>query len=54
MKIEKVENLVTNLNDKTDYVIHMRNSKQGLNHGLVLKQVHRLIKCSKCLAKTIY
>ena len=28
MKIEKVENLVTNLNDKTDYVIHMRNSKQ--------------------------
>ena len=54
MKIEKVENLVTNLNDKTDYVIHMRNSKQGLNHGLVLKQVHRLIKCSKCLATTIY
>ena len=25
-------------------VIHIRNSKQTLNHGLVLKKVHRVIK----------
>ena len=28
MKMEKVENFVTNLLDKTEYVIHLRNSKQ--------------------------
>ena len=44
MKIEKVEKLVANLHDKTEYVIHIRNLKQALNHGLVLKKVHRVIK----------
>ena len=44
MKIEKVENLVASLQNKTEYVIHMRISKQALNHGLVLKKVHRVIK----------
>ena len=34
MKIEKVEKLA-NLHDKTEYVIHIRNLKQALNHGLV-------------------
>ena len=38
MKIEKVEKLVANLHDKTEYVIHIRNLKQELNHGLVLKK----------------
>ena len=32
MKIEEVENLVANLHDKTEYVMHIRNSKQALNH----------------------
>ena len=44
MKIEKVEKLVTNLHDKTEYVIHIRNLKQALNRGLVFKKVHRVIK----------
>ena len=44
MKIEKVEKLVANLHVKTEYVIHIRNLKQALNHGLVLKKVHRVIK----------
>ena len=44
MKIEKVEKLVANLLDKTEYVNHIRNLKQALNHRLVLKKVHRLIK----------
>ena len=37
MKIEKVEKLVANLNDKTEYVIHIIILKQASNHGLVLK-----------------
>ena len=26
------------------YVIHIKNFKQALNHGLALKKVHRIIK----------
>ena len=44
MKTEKVEKLVANLHDKTECVKHIRNLKQTLNHGLVLKNVYRMIK----------
>ena len=44
IKIEKVEKFVTNLHDKPEYVIHMRNLNQTLNHVLVLKKVHKVIK----------
>ena len=44
MKIEKVEKLVASLHDKTEYIILIRNLKQTLNHGLVFKKVHRVIK----------
>ena len=44
MKIEKVEKLVANLHDKTEYFILIRNLKQALNHGLILNKVHRIIK----------
>ena len=54
MKIEKVENLVANLQDKTECVLYIRNLKQALNHGLCFTKVHRVIKLAKCLAKTIY
>ena len=37
MKIKNVEKLVANLHYKTEYVINVRNLKQVLNHGLVLK-----------------
>ena len=37
MKIENVEKPVADLHDKTEYVIHIRNLKEALNHGLVLK-----------------
>ena len=47
MKIENVKKLVANLHDKTKCVIHMKNLKQALNHGLVLKKVSRVIKCNK-------
>ena len=44
LKIEKGEKLVTNLTDKTKYLIHIRNLKQALNLELILKKVYRLIK----------
>ena len=44
MKTEKVEKLVANFYDKTENVPNIRNLKQALNHGLVLKKVHRVIK----------
>ena len=47
IKIEKVKELVTNLHDKSDYVILIRNLKQELNYRLVLKKVHRVIKCDQ-------
>ena len=54
--IEKVEKLITNLHDQTEYVIQIRNLKNALNHGLVLKKVHRVIKFNQTawLKKAIY
>ena len=42
--IEKMEKLVANLHDKTDYLIHITSLKKALNHRLILKKVHRMIK----------
>ena len=47
IKIEKLEKLVANLNDKTEYVIHIRNLNEALNHGLVLKKLYRVIKSNQ-------
>ena len=38
-KLEKIEKLVANLHDKTEYIIHIRNLKQALNHGLIWKNL---------------
>ena len=35
-----MEKFVTNLHDKTEYVIHIKNLKQALNYGLIWKKVH--------------
>ena len=47
MKIEKFEKLAANLHDKTEYVIHIKNLKQELNHRLIMKKVHRMIKLNQ-------
>ena len=39
-----MKKLVANLHDKTEYAIRIINLKQTLNHRLVLKKVHRVIK----------
>ena len=44
MKIEKVEKFAANVHDKSEDVIHIRNLKQALNSGLVLKKVQILIR----------
>ena len=46
-KINNVEKLVTNLYDKNEHVIHIRNLKQALTHGLIMIKVHRVIKFNK-------
>ena len=44
MKINKCSKLVCNLCDKNDYVVHIRSLKQALDHGLILKKVHKVIQ----------
>ena len=44
MKIDKCKKLVCNLLNKKKYVVHINSLKQGLNHGLKLKKIHRVIE----------
>ena len=44
MKIGKCKKLVCNLCDKKNHVVRIRSLKQALNHGLILKKVHRVIQ----------
>ena len=44
MKINICSKLVCNLYDKNNYVVHIRSLKQALDHGLILKKVHRVIQ----------
>ena len=54
-KLEKVEKLVCSIKDKEKYVIHIRALKQALNHRLILKDAHRVIKFNQpaCLKSYI-
>ena len=38
MKIEQVKKLLTNLHDKNECVIHIRNLKQAFNHGFIWRK----------------
>ena len=42
--MKKFNNFVCNFYDKKEYVVHIRALKQALNHGLIFKNVHRVIK----------
>ena len=44
LKIEKVKKLVANLHDKTEYLVLIITLKKALNHWLVFKKVHKVIK----------
>ena len=43
-KVNKVEKLICDMEDKSKYVIHIRALKQALNNILRLKKVHRIIQ----------
>ena len=47
MKTEKMKKLVTNLDEKTDYVMHIKNLTQALNQEFVLKKSYFVIKFNK-------
>ena len=40
----KTKKCLCNLYDKENYVIHIRNLKQALDHGSALKKVHKVIQ----------
>ena len=44
MVINNSKKLVCNLNDKKNYVVHINVLKQALDHGLKLREVHRVIE----------
>ena len=54
MKIEEVEKPVANFHDKTEYVIRIRNLKQALNNGLVLKKIIESLNLIKMLKPYIF
>ena len=44
MKLRKIKKLFANLHAKAEYFVHIKSLKQALNHGLILKKFHRVIK----------
>ena len=48
-KFKKVKKLATNLYDKKEYAMHIKRLKQAINHELVLKEVHRVVKFNQKL-----
>ena len=44
MKINKCTKFVNTVLHKENYVVHVRALKQALDHGLILKKVHRVIE----------
>ena len=53
MKIQNVERLVTNLYDKSKYVIHIGNLKLTLSHGLVLKKFMEKLNLIKKISENL-
>ena len=44
MKINKCTKLTCTIQNKENYIIHIRALKQAINHGLKLKKVHKVIE----------
>ncbi len=43
----KIKKLIPNLNNKKNYLIHGLNLLQAIEHGLVLKKIHRILRFSQ-------
>ena len=48
IKVGDVQNLIPNLGNKTNYVVHYRNLQLYLSLGMKLTKIHRVLKFS-CL-----
>ena len=46
-KLEKIKKLVTNLHDKTKYVIQIKKIKPNIKSRITFEKVHRVIKCNQ-------
>ena len=44
---EKVEKLLTSLEDENEYVVLIKRLKQALNHGLILQKINRVISFNR-------
>ena len=53
-KVNKVEKLICDVEDKKKYVIHIRVLKQALNHGLRSKKVRRIIQFKQKVWLKVY
>ena len=40
-RTEKCNKPVCSIHDKENYIVHIRDLKQALSHGLILKKVHK-------------
>ena len=47
MKINKCSKLVCSFYDKNNHAVHIRAFKQALNHGQILRKVHRVIQLNQ-------
>ena len=47
MKIDKCKKLMCNLRNKEKYVVQIKSLKQALNHGLKLKNAHRILESNQ-------
>ena len=54
MKTKKWSLLACNLYEKYNYVAYIRTLKQALNHGLILKKVHKLIQLNQKTRLKLY
>ena len=54
-KIEKCNKLISEFRDNKKYVVHINTLKQALNHGSILKKLHRVIQFNQnpCLKSYI-
>ena len=43
-RLDKTSKLVTTLDDKKEYVVHISALKQALDHGLILKKLHKVLE----------
>ena len=50
-RTEKCNKPVCSIHDKENYIVHIRDLKQALSHGLILKKVHRIQFNQKVLLK---